>query len=127
MLTIPSDPAILRVKTATLNFAQTAATYDAFTATGDVWVEVEQAFMKTVAGGLTSATIQTNHTAGAKSIVASTLVAALTADTILSVVTNKFVLPDTKKIQYTIVSNGNAGVGYLTIKWAPITAGATLS
>lgn len=124
--TPPPGAANLQVKASPINFNQSAGTYDMFTASGDVWVEIEQPFVAVAAGGLTSASIQTNHASGAKTIVASTARASLTADTILSVTTNKFILPSGKKIQLTIVGTGNAGNGYLVVKWAPISAGAFL-
>lgn len=125
-LSHPPSTANLQLKAAPINFNQSAGTYDAFEASGDVWVEVEQVYVKTAAGGLNTASIQTSHGNGSKSIVASTARAALAADAVLEVVTQKFVLPSGKKIQYTITGTGNAGAGYLVVNWAPISPGAFL-
>lgn len=123
----PIDPQIPRVKVASFNLAQNAGNYTLFTASGgDVWVEVEQAYVKTAAGGLTSALIETNHAGVAKSIVASALLVAITSELLMTVVVPKFVLPSTKVIRGTIVGTGNAGEILLVVKWAPITAGAVL-
>lgn len=124
----PTDPQVLRTKTASFNLAQAAGNYTLLTATGgDVWVEIEQAYVKTAAGGLTSVLIETNHAGVSKSIVASALAAAITLELAMTIVTNKFVLPSGKLVRGTIVGTGNAGEVLLIVKWAPITAGATLA
>jgi hypothetical protein len=124
----PSGIDQLKVKRGVFNLAQNAGTYDLLTATGgDVWVEVEQVFVRTAATGLTSVSIATDHTILGKTILASTLVASLTGDAILSLTTAKFVLPSGKKIQGVIVGTGSAGTVDVVVKWAPLTAGATLA
>lgn len=122
----PSGLDSLRVKNGVLSLVHTAGTYDILTATGDVWVEISAAYVKTAGSGLTSALIQTNHTVP-KSIVASTLAAAITLDLSMALVTTSFLLPDTKKIQGVIVGTGIGGEIDVIVKWAPLTAGATLS
>lgn len=123
----PVDTGVLHVKAGTFNLSQVAGTYDILTATGgNVWVEIEQVYVTTAAAGLTSALIETDHTAGAKSIVASVLLAALTADSLQTIVTSKFLLPSGKKIRGTIVGTGSGGSISVIVKYAPITAGATL-
>lgn len=123
---MPADPQILRTKAGTLNTNQNAGTYDILTATGDVWVEVVSAYVYTAGTGFTSVAIATNHTTP-KSIVAALLVASATLDLAMTLVTTGFVLPSGKKIQGTLVGNGTGGLIYVTVKWAPITSGATLS
>lgn len=125
--TIASPTDLMRIKTASFNLSQNAGNYTLLTATGgDIYVEIASAYVKTAAGGLTSALIETNHTV-AKSIVASALQAAITLDLDMTVVTAKFVLPSTKVIRGTIVGTGNAGEVVLIVKYWPITAGATLA
>lgn len=117
----------LNVTPFSINLAQNAGTYTAATATGgDVYIEIATAYVKTAATGLTSALIVTNHATAPKSIVASTLLASITGDASLTVVTTSFILPSTKAIQYTIVGTGSGGVITLVTKWSPVTAGATL-
>lgn len=118
---------LLQVKPVSINLAQVAGTYTDATATGgDVWVEVVAAFVKTAAGGLTSALIEANHATASKSIVASTLLASITGDALLTLVTTSFVLPANRVIRHTIVGTGTAGEIILVVKWSPITPGATL-
>lgn len=123
---VRTDPSIPRVKQGSFNLAQNAGTYDILTAVGDVLVEIEQVYVKTAAGGLTSAVISTTH-ATPKAVVASALMAAITIELIMTVVTSKFVLTNGQKIQGTIVGTGNAGLIYVIAKYTPLTAGATLS
>lgn len=124
--TVTSDPQSLHVTSATFNMNHAAATLDLLTATnGDIWVEIEQAYVKVAPVGLTSISLQTNH-ATPKSIVASIVRASVTVELALTLVTTKFVLPSTKKIQGTIVGTGSAGDVILVVKWFPLTAGATL-
>lgn len=108
------------------NLNAAAATYSLLTATGDVLVESVSAYVKTASGGLTSLTIQTDHTTP-KSIVASILNAAVTIDLAMTIVTAAFVLPSGKKITGTIVGTGNAGLIYVVARWVPLTAGALLA
>lgn len=115
-----------RVALGQFNLAQVAAVYPLLTATGDVLVEVISAYVYTAATGLTSVTLTTSHTTP-KSVVASTNLASLTLDAILSIVTPTFVLPNGKKLQGTIVGTGTAGLIYLSVRWTPLTAGATLA
>lgn len=124
--TSPSSPLVPKYAVGSFNLAQAAATYTILTASGDVFIDDIQAYVKTAAGGLTSVTIQSNH-ATPKSIVASILLAAILIDLQLTIVTGKFVLPDTKLITGTIVGTGNAGLIYVVARWIPITAGATLA
>lgn len=125
-ITQVNDVAGLKVTHTNFNLNQAAATYDLLTATnGDVWVEIEQAFVKTAAAGLTSLSIATNH-ATPKSIVGSIARASVTTDLIMTLVVPKFVLPSGKKIQGTIVGAGSGGEIILVVKYFPITADATL-
>lgn len=108
------------------NLSQAAATYTLLTATGDVWVEIVAAYVKTAAAGLTSLTVQTDHTTP-KSIVASALLAAVTQDLSMTVVTSSFLLPSTKHITGTIVGTGSGGEIDLVVRWFPMASGATLA
>ena len=123
---MPVDPNVPRIVVGSFNLNQAAGTYTLLTATGDVYVEILQCYVKTAAAGLTSALIETNHTV-AKSIVASALLAAITADLLMTVVTPAFVLPSTKVIRGTIVGSGSGGLIYVVCRWQPVTIGATLS
>lgn len=115
-----------RIALGSFNLAQAAGTYPLLTATGDVYCEIKEAYVYTAATGLTSITLTTSHSTP-KSIVASTALASLTLDAILTTVTNAFVLPNSKKLQGTIVGTGTAGLLYLVVAWTPLTAGATLA
>lgn len=116
-----------RVAVGQFNLSQVAGTYDLLTAAGgDVLCEVQQVYVKTAATGLTSALVATNHPTP-KSVVASTLLAALVADAILTVATTPFVLPSGKKIQGTIVGTGTAGLVLVIVKYTPLAPGATLA
>lgn len=120
------SPTVPRVKKGVFSLNAAAATYDILTATGgDILVEIEQVYVKTAAAGLTSAAIATNH-ATPKSVVASALLAAITLDLAMTVVTSKFVLPSGKKIQGTIVGTGSGGEIDVVVKYTPLDAGATL-
>lgn len=123
---MPADPQILRTKAGTFNLAQVAATYDILTATGDVWVEVVAAVATAAGTGFTTAAIATNH-ATPKSIVAAVAAASVTIDLALTLVSAAFVLKSGQKIQGTIVGTGSAGSVYVVVKYAPLTAGATLA
>lgn len=126
-LTLSIDTLIPHVVTASFNLAQAAATYTLLTATnGDIWIEDVQAYVRTAAGGLTSAALQTNHTTP-KVVVASLLLAALTLDLQCTIVTPRMVLPSTKIISGSIVGSGNAGLVYVICRWVPITPGAVLA
>lgn len=125
-LSIQTDPAIARIKAGVFNTNQVAATYDLLTATGDVYVEVLAAYVKTAGSGFTTAAIATNHTTP-KSIVAATAAASVTLDLAMTVVSSSFLLPSTKKIQGTLVGSGSGGEIDVVVRWAPVTAGATLS
>lgn len=117
---------IPRVKSGAFNVAQNAGTYDLLTASGDVYIEILAAYVKVAGAGFTSCSIATNHTVP-KNIVASTLVASVTLDLSMSLVTTGFLLPSGKKIQGTIVGTGSAGEIDVIVRWAPVTTGAVLN
>lgn len=102
----------LKTQSFTANLAQTGATYDLATAGADVVIQSITIFVATVAAGLTSMTMQSNNTTS-DVVLASTLLALLTAGKNLTPVSLPFILLATKKIQYTIVGNGT-GAGALT-------------
>ncbi len=106
---VPLSP---NYKTFTANLNQAAATYDLCTATGDVLIKIVTIFVAVAAIGLTSISISSNNTT-ADVVLASTLLATLTVGKNLTPVSLPFLLPSTKKIQYTIV--GVASAGSLTI------------
>lgn len=115
-----------RTTTGLFNLAQVAGSYPLLTAAGDVLCEIKEAYVKTAATGLTSVTLSTTHTSS-KSVVASTLLAALTLDAILTLALSTFVLPSGKALQGTIVGTGTAGLIYLVVSWTPLSPGATLA
>lgn len=117
---------VLRVQRFDASLIHTAGTYDIATATGgDMWVEIAAAQVTTAAVGLTSALLTTNH-ATPKVFVASTLLAALLLDSLLTVAVPVFLLPSGKKLQVTIVGTGSAGNIAIITKTAPASVGATL-
>lgn len=122
----PTAPDQIRYAKGLFNLNQAAGSYILFTATGDVWVEIVAAYVKTAAAGLTSITIGTDHTTP-KTIVASALLAAITADLSMTIVTSSFLLPSTKRIAGSIVGTGSGGEVDLVVRWVPMTTGATLA
>lgn len=122
---LTSTASMAKMKTASFNLAQSAGSYDLLTASGDVYVEVLSAYVKTAGAGFTSAAIATDHTTP-KSIVAAALVAAVTLDLSMTLVNTDFVLPNGKKIRGTIVGTGSGGEIVLVVRYSPITANATL-
>lgn len=120
-----TDITIPRIKTGVFNTNQVAGTYDLLTASGDVYVEVLAAYAKTAGAGFTSVAIATDHTVP-KSIVASALLAAVTLDLSMTLVTTSFLLQSGKKIQGTIVGTGTGGEVDVIVRYAPATAGAKL-
>lgn len=108
------------------NLAQVAGTYTLATATGDVWIEIVGAYVKTAATGLTSATVVTDH-ATPKTLIAAILLAALTIDSIPTVAIGSFMLPSGKRIQGTIVGTGTGGEMDIYVRWSPMTSGASLA
>lgn len=102
-----------------------AGTYDLATATGDVWVEIIGAQVKTAAGGLTSASVVTSHTAP-KTVIAAVLLAALILDAQPVVALNSFLLQSGRKIQGTIVGTGTLGELDVVVRWTPVSADAVL-
>lgn len=123
---ISSSADQIRYAKGLFNLNQAAATYTLLTATGDVWVEIVAAYVKTAAAGLTSLTIQTDHTTP-KSVVASAVAVAVTQDLSLTIVTASFLLPSTKHITGTIVGPGSGGEIDLVVRWLPMASGATLA
>lgn len=92
----------------TASLAQAAATYDLFTATGDVMIKRIAFYNDAAAAGLVSAAIATNDTVPV-AYLAAVLLAALTGGLNLTAFAGPSYLKSTKKAQYTIVGLGTAG------------------
>lgn len=103
----------LKTQSFTANLAQNAGTYDLATASADVVIQSITTFVATAPTGLTSVTMQSSNTTS-DVVLASTLLAVMTGGKNLTPVSLPFLLPSTKKIQYTIVGNGT-GSGALTV------------
>lgn len=113
---------VAQTKSFTANLAQNAATYDLATASADVVIKSITTFVSTAATGLTSITLQSNNTTS-DVVLASTLLASLTIGKNLTPVSLPFVLPSTKKIQYTIVGNGSAGALTVIVEYSSPSGG----
>lgn len=122
----PVTPVAEFPKNLVFNMSQVAGTYTLGTATGDVWVEIVGAYVKTAAAGLTSVTVVTDHTTP-KVLIASILLAALTLDSIPVIAIGSFLLPSTKRVQGTIVGTGSGGEMDIYVRWTPMSAGATFT
>lgn len=122
----PMDPSAPKIKAGVFNTSQAAGTYDLLTASGDIYVEVLAGYVKTAGAGFTTAAISTNHTTP-KSIVAATAAASVTLDLAMTLVTASFLLQSGKKIQGIIVGTGSGGEIDIIVRWAPVSAGATLA
>lgn len=104
-----SAPATSQVKVFTVSLAQSAGTYDVFSASGgDVFIKRIVPYVDSAAAGLTSITLQTDDTTSV-AILSSTLLAALTAGKNLTPFTTPTLLKSGKKGQITIVGIGSAG------------------
>lgn len=125
-ITSAPNPQVPQVRQGSFNLNAAAGTYNLLTATGDVYVEIQTCYVKTAAAGLTSVTVQTDHTVP-KSIVASIVQAVITLDLTMTVVTSSFVLPSGKKITGTIVGTGSGGEILVVVRYVPLTSGATLA
>lgn len=114
------------VKEFTANLSQVAGTYTLTTATsGDILITAIQPYNSTAATGLTSVSINTNDTTPT-TILGTTLLAALTSGVNLTGLTNQFLLPSTKVIQYTLIGNGTAGSMKIAIRYQRLANGADL-
>lgn len=120
MSSIVAPPATSLVKTFTANLSQAAGTYDLFTSTGqNTLIKSINFYVGVAAAGLTSITVQSNNTTPV-ALLASTALAALTADKNLTAYVGPFLLPSTKKVQYTIVGTGSGGGTLLvTVEFYP--------
>lgn len=109
------------------NLAQVANTYTLCTATGgDIYIVGYAVYSPTAATGLTSVSVKSNNTT-AVTLLSSTLLAALTADTNLGQSNNQFYLPSGKSLQYTIVGTGTGGTLNVVVQYVPLATGATLA
>lgn len=123
----PSDNQIYKSKTFTINLSQVAATYDMCTASGgNVDVVGIEFYNDVAATGLVSMTVQTNDTT-VTTVLASVLLAALTGGKNLTNLTTSFILPSTKKIQYTITGTGTGGSIKATVRYFSTVAGADIA
>lgn len=129
MSTLISNTSIVGAEKA-VNNAQAAGTYDLFTATGDVLVEVNRYYQITAGATFTSLSIQTNDTTPFVIMSAAEgAVANLTAqkDVTTANTIAPFLLQSGKKIQMTIVGATGTGTGMLALQYTPVTTGAYLS
>jgi hypothetical protein len=114
----------------TINLAQAADTYDLFTATGDIYVEDINLYCTVVGATFTSVAIATDDTV--PTVIMTDVegaVANIVAGTNFQQATKgkTFRLGTGKKVQYTIVGDTGTGTMLATIKYRPISAGATLA
>jgi hypothetical protein len=114
----------------TINLAQAAGTYDLFTATGTIFVEDINLFCTVVGATLTSVSVSTNDTV-------RTVILTAVEGAVANVVAGTNMQPATKgksfrllsggKIQYIIIGATGTGTILATIKYRPISVGATLA
>lgn len=116
----------LKTQSFTANLSQAGATYDLATAGADMVIQSITVFVSVAPAGLTSITLQSNNTT-ADVVLASTLLASLTGGKNLTPVALPFLLPATKKIQYTIVGAGSGGGALTVIIEYESPSGGTLS
>lgn len=123
-----SDTQKLEVKQFSINLAQNAATYDLFTASGDVSILSVDLYVSVAGTGLTSVSVQTNDTTPVVVLASgSGLVAALTIGKNLLNLASQFFLASGKKVQYTIVGTGSAGTIKAVVRYMRATAGADIA
>lgn len=115
-------PNVPQVKSFSANLAQVAATYDLATASADLVINRITTFVSTAATGLTSITMQSNNTTS-DVVLASTLLVNLTGGKNLTPINIPFLLPNTKKLQYTIVGTGSAGTLTVVVEYASPSGG----
>lgn len=125
---VVTDQEKIKTVVLSLNLAQNAATYDAGTVSGGAIMLMDIVpFVSVIAAGLVSMTIQTNN-ATPDAVLASTLLAALTAGKNFTPFTTRTYLPSGGKIQYTIVGTGSGGgIMLLAVRYQPLVNGALLS
>ena len=120
-----------QLKEVTINLAQAAATYDAFTATGDVFIEDYTLYVTTVGATFTSVSIQTDDAVPRVLLTDAEGAVANIVDETNIVSANKalnqsFRLTSGKKIQYTIAGATGTGAMVMCVKYRAISSGATL-
>jgi hypothetical protein len=128
------DTAVIKTKQFTINCAQAAATYDLATVSGgDILIHDVGVFCTTAGATFTSLAIATNTTTATPIMSAAEgAVANLTAlKNIVHVFpptnTGPVLLPDTKKIQYTLVGSTGTGSVKVTVRYQSVVPGADIS
>lgn len=117
-------------KSYSMNVQQAAATYDIATATGgDIYIKSAKVYVGTAVITLTSVSIQTNMTTAV--VIMSAVegaVANLTGDKNITIAfATPFILPSTKKLQFTIVGvTSGQGTMKLIVEYMRCAAGADL-
>lgn len=117
------------VKEFTINLAQAAATYDLFTASGDVAIEDISYYVSTVGATFTSVAVQTNDTTvlALVSAVEGAVANILAGKTLRPAAAQSFQLRSGKKVQYVIVGVTGTGAIKAVVRFRPITGGATIA
>lgn len=109
------------------NLIQVAGTYTLCTAnSGDIYIIGWAIHSPTAVTGLTSVAVKTNNTTPV-TLLATTLLAALTGDTNLAQSNSQMYLKSSDSLQYTIVGTGTAGTLNVVVQYIPLAAGATLA
>lgn len=114
----------------TINLAQAAASYDILLAAGDILIEDYNMYVSTVGATFTSVSIQTNDTVPFNLLTAGegTAAAVTAGNQMLSAyVRRAFRLSTGKKVQFTLIGATGTGEIKLTVRYRPISVGATLT
>ena len=106
----------LKTKTFTANLAQNAATYDLFTAQGNVLVKSIVLYTTVAGTDFTTAAFATNDTTPVI-LLAATIAANVTVGLQLAQITTPFVLGNGKKARYTLVGDGSAGTVIAVVEY----------
>lgn len=114
-------------KVFSINLAQNGGTYDLCTASGgDVLIRSVDFYVSVGGAGFTSFTVSTND-AVPIAMLGSTLLAATLIGTNLTGFSTRTSLLSTKKMQYTIIGTGSAGIVKAIVSHTPIVTGAIIS
>lgn len=120
-----TEKAILKVFSFSMN--QAAGTYTIGTVSGgDIVIQSIIPYVSVAGVGLTSVAVQTDDTT-VTTILATTLLAALTGGKNLAILNTPFYLPSGKHIQGTIVGAGSGGNLQLAVLYYRVASGAVIS
>lgn len=116
----------LYTKTYSFNMSQAAGTYTIGTvSSGDIMVQDVTCYVSVAAVGLVSVAIQTNDTT-VSTILATTLLVALTGGKNLTPFTTLTYLPSGKLIQGTIVGTGSGGTLLVVVRYVKMASASVL-